>query len=447
MSADGIDTQLDQWQTYLRKHRSEAEVDALDGRLRGSIAELTATGLRPGESFLVALKRLAAEDGQAHEFARTQSNRLWRDLVLSDGPEQAADRPALRTMLGCAATAAVAIKTPALFGVDFDDSGEFYLRNLALFALAPLALYFGLRRKLSPAATVVVTGLFVLGAVAANAYGLDSDSQSVALSAIHLPLALWLVTGVAYAGGDWRAHHRRMDFIRFSGEWLVYLVLIGLGGGVLTAITVGTFDAIGIDAETFVGEWLAPCGAVAAIVVAAWLVETKQGVLETIAPVLTKIFTPLFTVVLLALLIGFGLSRTGLEVDRDVLILFDLLLVVILGLLLYAVSAIDRPAEPTLFDKLQLALVVSALLVDLLVLSALTGRITEYGSTPNKIAALGENLILLANLAWSAWLLLGFLRGRKPFERLERWQTGYLVVYAGWAWIVVLAFPPLFGFR
>jgi hypothetical protein len=372
---------------------------------------------------------------------------LWRELVLGAGPDRTGNRPALLTMLACAALAAVLIKAPTLFGTSLDHNAEFYLRNLAILTLAPLALYFGVRRRLSPRGIMAVAGLFALGAVAANAYGLDNDSQSVVLSAIHLPLALWLATGVAYAGGDWRSPDRRMDFIRFTGEWVVYFVLICLGGGVLTAITVGTFDAIGIDAENFVGEWLVPCGGVAAIVVAAWLVETKQGVLETIAPALTKIFTPLFTVVLLALLIGFGLSRTGLEVDRDVLILFDVLLAVVLGLLLYAISAVDRPEGPKLFDKLQLALVVSALLVDLLVLTAITSRITEYGSTPNKIAVLGENLILLGNLAWSAWLLLGFVRGRTPFGRMERWQTGYLVVYAAWAWIVVLVLPPLFGFR
>ena len=59
---------------------------------------------------------------------------------------------------------------------------------------------------------------------------------------------------------------------------------------------------------------------------------------------------------------------------------------------------------------------------------------------------LGENLVLLVNLGWSAWLFLGFLRGRMPFAHLERWQTRYVIVYAAWAWTVVLAFPPLFDF-
>jgi hypothetical protein len=95
---------------------------------------------------------------------------------------------------------------------------------------------------------------------------------------------------------------------------------------------------------------------------------------------------------------------------------------------------------------MQLALVVIALIIDALVLVAITGRITEGGFSPNKSAALGENIILLVNLAWSAWVFLGFVRGRMPFGRLEKWQTGYVIVYAIWAWVVVLAFPLVFDF-
>jgi hypothetical protein len=62
------------------------------------------------------------------------------------------------------------------------------------------------------------------------------------------------------------------------------------------------------------------------------------------------------------------------------------------------------------------------------------------------VAALGENLILLVNLAGTAWLYTQFLRGRRPFAALERWQTAYLPVYSVWAAIVVIGFPPLFRY-
>jgi hypothetical protein len=327
-----------------------------------------------------------------------------------------------------------------------DEDGSFYGPNAALFALPWLAAFLAWRRQARPALIGILVALFALGALAANAYPLADTSQSVVITSIHLPIALWLVVGLAYAADDWRSSRRRMDFIRFTGEWFVYLVLIALGGGVLTAFTVGTFKAIGIVPEEFISQWLVPCGAVAAVVVAGWLVEAKQSVVENIAPVLTRLFTPLFTAVLLAFLVAIGVTSARIDIEREALILFDLLLVVVLGLLLYSLSARDPLAPPGLFDKLQLALVLSALAIDVLVLVEITGRITEYGTTPNKAAALGENVILLANLAWSAWLVLRFVRRHTPFAALERWQTGYLPVYAAWAWIVVLAFPPLFSY-
>jgi hypothetical protein len=96
---------------------------------------------------------------------------------------------------------------------------------------------------------------------------------------------------------------------------------------------------------------------------------------------------------------------------------------------------------------LQLLLVVSALVVDGAALAAIAARISEFGFTPNRVAALGENLILLVNLAWSAWLYARFLRRRGSFAALEQWQITYLPVYCAWAALVVVLFPPLFGYR
>jgi hypothetical protein len=449
---NGLEAQIAQWRRYVQRRRELKQSDAeeLEDHLRGSVDELIAVGLRADEAFLVAVKRMGSLDELSREFAREHSERLWKQLVLtgdSDGRVAGTrSRRELLVMVLCAVGAAASIKVPELFGVTLEEDPGFYGPNLGLFALPWLAAFLAWRRQARPALIGVLVALFALGAVGANAYPLEEDSQSLVVTSIHLPIALWLVVGLAYVADDWRSSRRRMDFIRFTGEWFIYLVLIALGGGVLSGFMFGTFEAIGISPDTFISQWLLPCGAMGAVVVAGWLVEAKQSVVENIAPVLTRLFTPLFTAVLVAFLIAVGRSGNGINVEREALILFDLLLVVVLGLLLYSISARDPLAPPGLFDKLQLALVVSALLIDVLVLLEITGRITEYGTTPNKTAALGENVILLANLAWSAWLVLGFVRRRTPFAALERWQTGYLPVYAAWAWIVVLVFPPLFNY-
>jgi hypothetical protein len=447
-----LEGQFAEWRAYVTRRREMQPSDAeeLEDHLRGSVDELVDVGLSADEAFLVAVKRMGSLDELSREFAREHSERLWKQLVLTGetaGPVgEKGSRRDLWAMVVCAAGAALSLKVPELFGLTLEDDATFYVPNFSLFALPWLAAFLAWRRRAGRPLIGILAALFVLGAVAANAYSLDEESQSLVVTCIHLPIALWLVVGLAYVADEWRSSRRRMDFIRFTGEWFVYFVLMALGGGVLTAFTFGTFNAIGIVPETFVAQWLLPCGAMAAVIVAAWLVEAKQSVVENIAPVLTRLFTPLFTAVLLAFLVAVVWTTAGIDVEREALILFDALLVVVLGLLLYSLSARDPLAPAGLFDRLQLALVVSALAIDVLVLFEITGRITEYGTTPNKAAALGENVILLANLAWSAWLLLAFVRRRSPFVALERWQTGYLPVYAAWAWIVVLVFPPLFGF-
>lgn len=71
--------------------------------------------------------------------------------------------------------------------------------------------------------------------VFANVYPFDKGDDTKLLLAMHRPIALWLVVGIAFAGGQWDQVGGRMDFIRFSGELFIYYVLIVLGGGVLTA--------------------------------------------------------------------------------------------------------------------------------------------------------------------------------------------------------------------
>jgi hypothetical protein len=272
------------------------------------------------------------------------------------------------------------------------------------------------------------------------------NSVTAVLATIGSIVALWLVAGIVDAGGVWRSDRTRMDFLRFSGEWLVYYVLIAMVGGALSGLTIAVFASIRVDVVPFIEQWVLPCGAAGAVLVAAWLVGAKQRVIENIAPVLTKVFTPLFTLMMLALIVASVMQWNLVDVSRDLLIAFDLVLVVVVALLVYSISARDPALRPGWFDRLQVVMLTAALVVDVIVLVAMIARTGEFGFSANKTASLGLNLILLANLAWATWLHVGFVRGRMPFGRLESWQTAYLPVYLGWAAILVFAFPPIFGF-
>jgi hypothetical protein len=143
----------------------------------------------------------------------------------------------------------------------------------------------------------------------------------------------------------------------------------------------------------------------------------------------------------------YAVTELGGAFDRVLLGTFDALLVVVLALVLYGMSARDPSTSPDWMDRIQLVAVVSALVLDVMVLGAMIARIGELGFTPNRTAALGLNLVLLVNLAGAAWLSARFLTGRSRLHRLERWQTSYLPVFALWAATVVVILPPLFAFN
>jgi hypothetical protein len=446
-----LEGQIDQWRSYLSRRQAIHSVDVaeLEDHLREQVAVLIDAGLATDEAFLVAVKRMGDLDRLSREFAREHSERLWKQLVVSrsdTGEPRGPARTDAIVAFALAVAAGVAIKVPALFGMQLDEDASFYIRNVSVLVLPLLVGYFAWKRKLEVSTLRWLAVAFVAAAVFANVYPFAALGHTERLTAIHLPITLWLAVGIAYAASRWRQVEGRMDFIRFSGEFFIYYVLIALGGGVLTAFLMMMFRTIGIDAEWFIQSWLIPCGAAGAVVVASWLVEAKQSVIENMAPVLTRLFTPLFAGLLVTFLATLLLTGRGVDIERNMLIAFDLLLVVVLGLLLYSVSARDSGSPPGAFDVLQVVLLVSALLADVVALWAIAARITEFGFSPNRVAGLGVNVILLVNLAWSAVLYIRFLRGRGSFTALDRWQTGYLPVYAVWAAIVVIVFPPLFGY-
>jgi hypothetical protein len=447
VSVESVESQIAEWRAYLA-HAAGVnghDVDELEDHLRHQIAELNAVGLAPDEAFLVAVKRMGDLDALSREFAREHSGRLWKQLVLSGDDEPARTSSGWLTALAFAVAAAVAIQVARLAAGFPDEQPTWLARNAGLCVLPFLAAYFAHQRQLDTRRWVLTAAPFVLAGLVVNLYPWGADSDTEALVIVHLPVVLWFVVAYPYMGGTVRSHERRMDFVRFTGEWFIYYVLIALGGGVLMGLTAAILEPTGVDVDQ-VAAWVLPSGAAGAVIVAAWLVESKQRVVENMAPVLAMLFTPLFAVMLAGAAVVYAATGFGEAFDRELLSVFDALLVVVLGLVLYGMSARDPSTSPEWMDGIQLVAVVSALVLDVMVLGAMIARIGDLGFTPNRTAALGLNLVLLVNLTGAAWLSARFLARRSTLLRLERWQTTYLPVFALWAATVVVILPPLFSF-
>ena len=442
-----LETEIAEWRAFVAQGRAvdSRDVEELEAHLRDQIADLDAAGLAADEAFLVAVKRMGRLDELSREFAREHSGRLWRQLVLSGDGEQPPPGSRWAEALVFAVAAAVTVQVARLAAGFPEEEPTWLLRNASLLVLPFLAGYFVRRRGLALRESLLTAAPFAIVAVVINLYPYREGGSTELLVAAHLPVVLWFVVAYPYVSGVLRSHERRMDFVRFTGEWFIYYVLMALGGGVLLALTALILEPAGVDAERVI-EWVLPSGAAGAVIVAAWLVESKQRVVENMAPVLTMLFTPLFAVMLAGAAVVYAATGFGGAFDRELLGVFDALMLVVLGLVLYAMSARDPSTSPGWMDGIQLVAVVSALVLDVIVLGTMIARIGELGFTPNRTAALGLNLVLLVNLAGAAWLSTRFLSGRSTFHPLERWQTTYLPVFALWAAGVVVILPPPFAF-
>jgi hypothetical protein len=420
--SNSLEEQLALWRERVERHVAEVEQ-----RLREQAIELLQSGWPADQAVRIAEKRIFPLERTGAGTAAWDRNEFGLVLALAIG-------------------AAIVTKLPSLFGVRIEEAEGFYLRNLSFLVLPFLAAYFAWKRRLRASLIWRLATVFAVAAVIANFYPFAPAGQTERLTALHLPIGLWITLGTAYAGDRWKKTAGRMEFIRFSGEFLIYYVLIALGGGVLMALMAMLFQAIGINPEHWIQSWVLPCGAAGAVVIATWLAETQKGLVSHVAPMLARVFSPLFAGLLICFLAVLLWTGRGINLQRNALIAFDLLLAAVLGLVIYTISSRDARTTPRALDLLPLILLTTAWIADTTALAAIAVRISEFGFSPNRTAALGENLILLVNITWSAVLYVRFLRARLPFSSLENWQTRYLPIYAVWAAIVVIVFPPLFKF-
>ncbi len=447
-----LESQVRKWRGHLRSSGSlsEQDLEELESHLRDSIDDLTSRGITTEEAFLISVRRLGDTEALGNEFAKISTENLWRQLLVPapDGVSRRRQRTEVVLVIGLALLAGLLGKIPVLFGWEIvEDNALVYLTNAFLFALPSVAIYLIWKRSLSVRFMLLAATVFVAAALLVNLYPSYEPHHTAALTAIHLPIALLMLIAVLYGGPGWRKTGTRLDFVRFAGEVFIYSVLIVLGGVVLVGVSVGVFQFVEIDIETFVANWVAVFGGCGLLVVAAYLVERKKGRIETIAPVLARIFTPLLLLVLVSLLLAIVITGRAPAEDRELLIWFDLLLALVLGMTLYTMSARDAEEPADLWDTMVLALIIVALVVDGVALSGIISRLAEYGVSPNRLAALGANILLLVNLVLLGMGYVRFVLRRRTYQAIVHLQMRYLPVYGLWAALVVIVFPPLFGFK
>lgn len=387
------------------------------------------------EGFRQALT-LALEEDPTEPILRVWQERLHYE---ADGPTRSKSAKSLLQALGLAVFGAIFTR------ILFQMVEQGWLTPITLiFGTAPfMATYFLLKNRPRKAWTLGVLSLFLLAGVYINLLPKGNGDANL-LAYLHLPVFLWFLVGAAYLGGDLQGTRNRIGFLKFNGEFAVLYGTMAASGILLTGLTFSIFGLAGIDITEFYQNNIILFGVSSLAVLATHLVSDSLKLARNILPFIARIFAPLVFLTLVAYLVVVVFTGANPFLDRDFLLSGNGILLFVLALTIFSITE-RRPDEGrTPSDILNVALILLALLIDLVALAAIFFRVSSYGITPNRTAVLGVNLLVFLHLVRILLAYVGFLRNKTGPLPVQEEVTRYLPVYGLWAAFVVTLFPWLF---
>jgi hypothetical protein len=281
------------------------------------------------------------------------------------------------------------------------------------------------------------------------------QEQYLALMVMHLPLLAWAGVG-AFLIAEHRDAANSFAFLIKSLEVFIVAGLFVIAGGLFTGITVGLFAALNVEfSELAMRLFIAGGGGLIPVVATAMIYNPRQPPaaqsfdegLSKVVALLLRIMLPLTLLVLLVYLAFIPFNFRAPFENREVLIIYNGMLFAVVALLVGATPVRAADLSPRLARWLRLgtiAVAALAVIVSVYALAAILYRTAIDRLTPNRLAFIGWNVINIGLLLLVLLYQAG-ARGSDWLSRLYRAYQAGTVAYTGWAAVMILALPWLFG--
>ncbi|MGE5420851.1 MAG: DUF4153 domain-containing protein [Chloroflexota bacterium] len=391
----------------------------------------------------------AAFESNYPEFENTGSAPFWKARLEYDSTPDILKAITIDEMItvavACLVTAFL-IKIPAMIHLPYSEEA-FYFKNAAIIVFFGLSLYSLRNHRAVDPKKALMTGIgFLVIAVYSNLLPSEKPADAVELAYIHLPFLMWFIYGIVYTDYDFKNPGKRIDFIRHNGDLAIVYALIAIAGGILTGITIGLFESIGLSIEEFYMKNIVMTGAAVAPILAALIISKFPSLVSKTAPLIAAIFSPLVLITLVIFLFTMLMSGKDPYNDRDFLIIFNVMLLAVMGIIIFSVSETSVIKNQKFNAIILFALSIITIVIDLIALSAIFYRLGD-GLTPNRLAVLVSNLLVLANLIMIMADLFRINFKKREFTLVEVTVARFLPVYLAWIIIVVFGFPLVFGMK
>ena len=340
--------------------------------------------------------------------------------------------------------AGVIAKLPQFIGITPE---YFYPRNIAFVVFPLLIAYFAWKQKANTKTLVTALVVVSVSILFINVLPKSDTSDTLILACIHLPLFLWAVLGFTYLGEDLKSSQGRMDFLRYNGDLVVMTAIILIAGGLMAGITLGLFRLIEIQVEEFYFQYIGIWGLAASPIVATYLVQTNPHLVNKVSPVIAKVFTPLVLITLLIYLIALIYTGKDPYNDREFLLIFNMLLLGVMAIIFFSIAETSKNSDSKINTVMLLGLSIVTIIINGIALSAILFRISEWGITPNRLAVLGPNILILTNLFLVTYWLFKAVKDNTGLDKVGNSIALFLPIYRLWTVLVTFVFPIIFNFK
>lgn len=379
------------------------------------------------------------------EIQETTTARIWRERLDHESDEISwGSTKELIFVIAASFTAGLIAKIPQFFDLDPE---YFYPRNIGFVIFPLLTAYFAWQHKIRTKKLGIVFSAILVAAIYINILPNNDKSDTLILAFIHLPLLLWAGLGVVFVGDKLNNYQKRLEFLRYNGDLVVMTTILLIAGGLMTGITLGLFELIDLPIEEFYFEYIAIWGLAASPIVGTYLVRTNPQLVNKVSPVIAKVFTPLLLIMLVIYL--FAVIFTGKDPynDREFLLIFNLLLIGVMAIILFSIAETSKNSNSKIGALALLGLSMVTIIVNGIALTAIVFRISEWGITPNRLAILGGNILILSNLLLVTLRQFQAIKDNNQAYKVENGIALFLPVYIIWASVVTFVFPILFNFE
>lgn len=160
-----------------------------------------------------------------------------------------------------------------------------------------------------------------------------------------------------------------------------------------------------------------------------------------------NIFNPLVLITFVIYLITIPVSGKSPYSNRDILIIFNLMLLGVMGIIIFSISVTSQNKKQRFNRMILFILSIVTLIIDIVALSAVFFRLFAFGITPNRLVVLISNLLIFVNLVLTSVDLYKINFGNKEIVKVELTISKYLTLYAVYTFIIVFAFPMIFSMK